>query len=126
MELLVKAGGLYCICLIIFHLLFWRIFDWEKDLRSLTFLNRAIMQVLNLSLTFVFFIFAYVSLFHARELLHSGLGRSLLLLIALFWLLRALQQVIFFRLAHWRSIAFLFIFLSGAVLYGIPALSVVM
>ena len=109
MDAVVKAGGVYCFAFVIFHLLFWRLFNWREELRSLSFLNRCIMQVLNLGLTFAFVI------------LVTPLGKSLLVLIALFWLARALEQIVFFKLKHWGSIAFLLIFLAGALLYGIPA-----
>ncbi len=124
MELLIKAGAFYNLLLIIFHLMFWRIFGWETDLRSLSFLNRAIMPVLNLSLTFVFVIFAYLSFAHSGELLETALGHSLLLLMAGFWMFRALLQPVFFKLNHWGSVAFMLFFCCGAILYGIPALSV--
>jgi len=55
---LVHLGGWYNLLLVVLHLLFWRIFDWRRDLRSLTFVNRAVMQVLNISLTVAFAIFA--------------------------------------------------------------------
>lgn len=122
MELLIKAGGIYNIVLVIFHLLFWRIFNWKEDLRSLSFLNRAIMQVLNLSLTFAFVIFSYISLVHTKELISTSLGQSLLGFIALFWLARSVEQVVFFKLKNWRSIAFLVFFLVGTVLYAVPAI----
>ena len=125
MESVIKAGGIYNIAFVLFHLLFWRIFNWKDDLRSLSFLNRAIMQVLNLSLTFAFFIFSYISLLHTGELLSTPLGQSLLLLMALFWFLRAIQQVIFFKLKHWGSLAFLGLFLIGALLYAIPAITTI-
>jgi hypothetical protein len=122
MELLIKAGGIYNIVLVIFHLLFWRIFNWKEDLRSLSFLNRAIMQVLNLSLTLAFVIFSYISLVHTKELISTSLGQSLLGLIALFWLARSVEQVVFFKLKNWCSIAFLVFFLVGTVLYAVPAI----
>ncbi len=122
MELLIKAGGIYNIVLVIFHLLFWRIFNWKEDFRSLSFLNRAIMQVLNLSLTLAFVIFSYISLVHTKELISTSLGQSLLGLIALFWLARSVEQVVFFKLKNWRSIAFLVFFLVGTVLYAVPAI----
>ena len=122
MEILIKAGGVYSLGFVIFHLLFWRLFDWDRDLRSLSFLNRAIMQVVNLSLTFAFVIFGAISLMHTRELLETPLGHSLLLLIALFWLFRAIEQPLFFKLKHWGSVAFFAVFLVGALLYGIPAI----
>lgn len=119
---LVQLGGWYNVLLIVLHLLFWRIFDWRRDLRSLTFLNRAVMQVLNISLTAAFAIFAWISLRHADQLIATDLGRDLLLLMTLFWLARAVQQIVFFKLRVWGSWAFLAYFLLGAVLYGIPAL----
>ena len=122
MELLIKAGGIYNFVLVIFHLLFRRIFNWDEDLRSLSFLNRAIMQVLNLSLTLVFVIFGYISLVHPKELLTSPLGQSLLITMAVFWFARAVQQPLFFGMKHWGSVAFMLFFLTGAVLYGLPAI----
>ena len=121
METLIKVGGIYNIVLVVFHLLFWRIFNWGEDLRTLTFLNKAIMQVVNLSLTFVFVIFAYVSLMHSAELLASPLGKSLLILMAVFWFFRSIMQATFFKLKNWESVAFMIFFFSGGVLYGIPA-----
>ena len=79
------------------------------------------MPVVNLSLIFVFIIFAYISLVHSTELLTSPLGNSLLIMIALFWLAMYLLKIIFFKLDHWLSFAFLCYFLAGAALYGIPA-----
>lgn len=122
MELLIKAGGIYNIALLSFHLLFWRIFNWEDELRTLSFVNRAIMQVVNLSLTFVFFAFACISMLHTDELLSTPLGNTLLVLIALFWMARAVMQVLFFKLKHPVSVAFLVFFIVGAMLYGLPAI----
>ncbi|NIS38994.1 hypothetical protein GWN91_07695, partial [Candidatus Saccharibacteria bacterium] len=95
-EILIKVGGVFSLAFAIFHALFWRIFNWKNDLRSLTWMNRSIMQVLNLCLMFAFIIFAYVSLFHTYEMLSMPLGKTLLVLIALFWLARAIEQVVFF------------------------------
>jgi hypothetical protein len=78
MITLIKIGGLFNLVLALFHLMFWQLFNWREDLRSLSFLNRGIMQVLNLTLTFVFIMFAYLSLVHTYELYLTTLGRSLL------------------------------------------------
>jgi len=122
MELLIKAGGIYNIVLIVFHLLFWRIFNWDEDLRSLSFFNEAIMQVVNLCLTFVFGIFAYISFVHSTELLTTPLGNVLLVLMSVFWFFRSMLQAMFFKLKHWGSVAFMGFFFAGGVLYGIPAI----
>ena len=125
METLIIAGGFYNIGLVVFHLLFWRIFNWDQDLKQISYLNRATMQVLNISLTFAFVIFSYISFAHTTELSSSPLGHSLLVLMALFWLARAIQQIIFYKLQHPASWAFLFLFLLGCLLYAIPAVNVI-
>ena len=99
-ETLIQIGGGYNLALVLFHVLFWRIFNWNEDLKSLTFLNRAIMQVLNISLTLVFIIFAYISFAHTNELLNTKLGVSVIALISIFWFARAFQQIVFFKLKH--------------------------
>ncbi len=121
MELLIKLGGVYHILLIIFHLLFSRIFNWQQDLASLSFINRQTMQVLNITLIFVFLIFAWISLLHTQELLSTTLGNNLLILISLLWMGRSVLQVIFYKLSHWASFILLCYFLAGSLLYGIPA-----
>jgi hypothetical protein len=122
MEALIIAGGFYNIGLVIFHLFFWRLFNWDTDLESLSIINKAIMQVLNISLIIVFSIFAYISFAHTHELVTTPLGNALLLLMAMFWMARAAQQIVFFKLVHWTSRAFFFLFCIGSLLYGIPAL----
>jgi len=125
LESVLFAGGIYNIVLIIFHLTFWKLFKWKKDLVSLTFVNRAVMQVLNLSLTFVFLIFAYISLFHVQELIGTNLGNSLLLLISIFWFLRAINQIVFFGLKDITSTMFFVFFLLGSIIYMYPFLKII-
>jgi hypothetical protein len=122
-ETLLMLGGIFNVAFAVFHLFFWRLFDWKRDLASLSFINRQVMQILNLCVTFVFLIFAYISFFHSTELLGTGLGRALLLLISLFWFLRAAEQVLFFQLKRPRSVGFFVVFLVGGLLYGYPWLS---
>lgn len=119
-EAFVIAGGVYCLAFAVFHLMFWRLFRWRADLRSLTAINRAVMQILNLCLTFVFVLFGALSLLYPADLAGTPLGRTLLLLISVFWLLRAIEQIVFFGLRNRVSAAFFLIFLLGAGLYAAP------
>ena len=117
-ESLLAAGGILTAAFAVFHLGFWKLFRWKTDLAKLTALNRAVMQVLNLCLTFAFVIFAYISFAHASELLDTGLGKSLLLLIAVFWYLRAIEQIWFFGLRKPLSVVFFVVFIAGGSLYA--------
>lgn len=120
-AVLIKAGGIFHAAFAVFHLGFYRWFNWREDLRTLTFVNRSIVRILNQCLTIVFVIFAYVSLRHTGDLLSSGLGHSLTTAMALFWLVRALQQVAVFKLRRWSSRWLFLVFLLGSLLYGVPA-----
>jgi hypothetical protein len=119
---LVLVGGFYNFAFAVFHLLFWWLFQWKETLAPLNSINRAIMQVLNLHLTFVFVAMAYVSVFHVNELIGTELGRFLLLACSLFWFFRVANQIVFFKLRNTTSIAFTVIFLLGGALYLIPIL----
>lgn len=119
---LLMIGGFYNLGFAIFHLFFWKIFRWKEDLASLTRVNHAIMQVLNLCLTFVFFMMAYVSIVFRTELSGTELGRTLSLSFAAFWFLRMIEQIIFFGLRHKVSSILTVMFLGGSFLYLIPAL----
>ena len=119
-NLYVIAGGIYNLGFAIFHLFFWRLFHWREDLASLTHINRSVMQILNLCLTFVFLLFAYLSLFHSTELVAGGLGSTLLLGNALFWFLRMAQQMVFFGIRNRISAAFTVLFFLGGLVYLLP------
>ncbi len=119
-EAFIVLGGVFNLAFLVFHGFFWRLFEWRTDLRSLSAINRRVMPILNLCLMFVFAAFAYVSMFHAAELLRTSLGTSLLLLMSLFWWARAVEQVVYFGLSRPASLAFFVVFTCGGVLYAVP------
>ena len=119
-KIWVIAGGVYNLAFAIFHFLFWRLFRWKQDLPNLAPVNRAIMQVLNIRLIYVFIGFAYISFFFTNELISTRLGRQILLFIAVFWIMRAGEQKIFFELRNRVSIALFIFFLCGGVIYLLP------
>lgn len=120
LETIIYVGGIYNIGFVVFHLFFWKIFNWKEDLHKLSFINRGVMQVLNLCLTFVFLIFAYISIFFPQELLNTNLGQALLLLISIFWSLRAIEQIVFFKLKKIASILLFVVFVCGTIIYLFP------
>jgi hypothetical protein len=121
-EISLFAGGVFNLGFTIFHLFFWKLFDWKKDLASLTPVNRSVMQILNLCLTFMIFLMAYVSLLLPNEMLTTSLGSILLIAFALFWFLRMLEQIFLFEVRGTLSVIFTLIFLVGSLLYLVPAL----
>lgn len=123
MKTLIIIGGFLWLALFVFHVFFWKIFDWKRDLENLTDVNKAITQVLNLCLMLCFLIFAYVSIFQADELLTTSLGKSILVGMVLFGIFRAVEQIVFFDMKFHRSKAFLLIIFLTTTVYLIPLIS---
>jgi hypothetical protein len=125
LESYIIIGGIYNLGLVIFHLLFWKIFNWKKGLRLLNSVDRNTIQVLNIFLTLVFFIFGYISIFHSSELISTKLGITLLGFFSFFWFLRAIAQIYFYGIkSNFSKILFL-VFILGSLLYTYPLLKLV-
>ena len=119
MKTLIYIGGFYCLAFALFHLAFWKLFDWKRELPKLSSVNRGVMQVLNLRLTYVFLVIAFISFFFADDLLTTNLGNVILGAISLFALMRAIEQPIFWKFDK-ISVAFFVIFLLGAGIFAVP------
>lgn len=119
-TLLLSIGGIYSFGFVVFHVLFWKIFRWRQDLHRLTPANRAIMQILNLRMIYVFIVFGVISFAFQDDLLNSTFGHFMLAAISLFWFGRSVEQVVFFGVRHPLSVAFLIVLLIGCALFAVP------
>lgn len=118
MKILLCIGAAYHLAFVAFHLSFWKLFYWKYELEFLTTINQNVMQILNLRLIYVFLVVACLSFFCADELLSESLGKVILFAIALFWLMRAVEQIVFFGLKNRLSASIFVVFLLGSGLYG--------
>jgi len=119
-ELLVRLGGVHSLGFAAFHLAFWKLFDWKRDLARNSTANRAIMQILNLRLVYVFLGMGALALAFGRELPATPLGRTLLGFRALFWVGRMLEQFVFLRIHDCRVHLLSALFALGAALHAAP------
>ena len=121
MKTLIYLGGIYCVAFAVFHLAFWRLFDWRRELPKLKPVNRGVLQVLNLRLTYVFFVVGFLCFFFTQDLLATRLGRVLLGAVSLFCLMRAIEQPLFWKFDK-ISAALFTVLLAGAVIFALPLL----
>jgi hypothetical protein len=121
-EAMVIFGGVFNLGFAIYHLMFWRLFHWKEELALLGRLNRSVVQIINLCLTFLLLVMAYVSFFQRSELLQTNLGHTILIAFALFWFLRMIEQIVFFGFKKKMSVVFTLLFLLGGAVYLVPAL----
>ena len=120
-NILLSIGGFYCIAFFIFHLSFWKLFRWKTDLQRITPINRAIIQVLNLRLTYVFLFVGIMLFLFQVELLETKLGKFFLIAMSIFWFMRAIEQIIFFSRKKMVSWMMFVLFTIGGALFLIPA-----
>lgn len=122
MTTIILFCGIFSTAFALFHLSFWKIFNWHTELKKLGFANRGIMQILNGQIIYYFLFVAFVCFVFPGELLSGSLGKVFLSGCSLFWLIRTLQQFIFFRIHDFRIHLLTLLFITGTVLFAIPVL----
>jgi hypothetical protein len=119
-ELIIYCCGLYSLGFAIFHALFWKLFNWKTDLKKMSLVNRAIIQIANTRLIYVFIFVAFVCFFYTKELEASALGHAFLAGIALFWLGRMIEQFIFLKVKSKLVNILTVVFAIGTILFALP------
>jgi pheromone shutdown protein TraB len=120
MKTIILLCGLYNILFALFHMGFWKLFSWDTDLKKLTFANKAIMQILNIQLSYYFLFNALICFAFPTELLNTKLGNWFLIGNSIFWLIRTIQQFIFLRANLFQVHLLTFVFLIGTFLFLVP------
>ncbi|MDD5362423.1 MAG: hypothetical protein PHN88_09845 [Ignavibacteria bacterium] len=118
--LLLKICGIYNLAFAVFHIMFWKIFNWKDDLAKLRAGNRAVMQILNIRLIYVFLLMAFVYLFYSSQLAETPLGFVLLIGFLGFWVGRTIEQFIFLRIKSTMVTVLSVVFLIGVMLHLLP------
>jgi hypothetical protein len=121
MMTIVLVCGFYSLAFAVFHLLFWRIFGWKKDLAKLRPENRAIMQILNLRLIYIFLFAAVMCFAFPSELQSTTMGKAFMAGFSVFWIGRTIEQFIFLRMRHPAVHALTAVFILGSILFALPA-----
>ncbi|NUO01052.1 MAG: hypothetical protein HUU01_10605 [Saprospiraceae bacterium] len=110
--------GLHSFALVIFHLFFWKILRWKTELAKLGVVNRGVMQIMNVQLIFMFSAVGAACFYFGETLNDGAIGRFFLGSLALFWVLRLVQQFIFLKQNHWAMHVLSIAFALGAGLFG--------
>jgi len=93
-KTLLISGGILNTLFGLFHVLMARGIQVSEILSPEA---RSLLHAFNAFGIIVIFYFAYISFFHDRELLSTRLGRTMLVLVALVFLSRAIEEFILFK-----------------------------
>jgi hypothetical protein len=109
--------GALLIALALVHIIFPKYFNWNKELSSLSLINRQMMTVHTFFIALVVFLMGLLCLTSSNELINTNLGKKISLGFGIFWATRLFIQFFIYSSEHWKGKAFettvhiLFIFL---------------
>ena len=119
-EMMILLCGIHSLGFALFHTQFWRLFNWKEDLNKLLPANRAIMQIQNLRLIYIFLVMAALCFIFPDELLNTTIGHFFLGAMSFFWLFRAIEQFIFLPINHKLIHLLTYLFILGAIIWAVP------
>jgi len=95
-EILLYIGGVFNLAWAIFDYFWPQFFNWKETLASLDDLQRILPPLTSRMLTVLYLGVAYISFFHASDLINTDLGRTFLIFISIYWAVRAILQAHYF------------------------------
>lgn len=122
MKKLITIGGIYNILFALFHTGFWKMFNWKAELEKLDFNNKWAMQILNIQTIYYLIFTAVICFVFKNELLTTRVGKWLLIGMAGFWFVRAMEQFVYWEMGAVSTIIMVLFFLSGSGLFLVPAI----
>lgn len=117
MQLHLKIIGVLLIALALIHIAFPKYFKWNKELGSLSLINRQLMTFHTLFIALTVFLMGLLCLTSSAEVINTVLGKKISLGLAVFWTIRLVVQFFGYSSKLWwskrfeTSVHILFIFL---------------
>jgi hypothetical protein len=120
----IYTGGILTLFMALFHTRFYTLFKWRQEYEKISSINRRIFYTIHLALMLLFLLIGLLTVLYARELAQcNGIALGFNVIIAIFWLWRALWQVVYFeskgRVLHFLLIVWFFILCFS---YSIPVI----
>jgi magnesium-transporting ATPase (P-type) len=92
---LVIVGGILYLLFGAFHLSFWKMFNRNNEFDQMGPLLSKILQMLNVALIVFFVSLGVIMLIYRYEILNSKLGRAILYISTVFFIVRGLAEFVF-------------------------------
>lgn len=103
METHLKIIGCLLIALALIHIVFPKYFKWDKELKSLSLINRQMMTVHTFFIALVVFLMGVLCLTSSSELIETSLGKKISLGIGIFWTTRLFVQFFGYSADLWKG-----------------------
>lgn len=103
MEIHLKIIGYLLIGLALIHIIFPKYFNWEKELNSLSLINRQMMIVHTFFIALTVFLMGLLCLTSATELIETNFGKNISFGFGIFWTVRLLIQFLYYSTDLWKG-----------------------
>lgn len=120
--LLLRIAGCISLLFVVFHLLFYPMFNWENTLNGLSSVNRAIFLTYHAICILMLLFMGIIPIFQTKALLGSSVKYGILSLFLLFYLIRIVAEFTLFGISS-SSPAILIMCLVPMIFYAIPLFS---
>jgi hypothetical protein len=103
MEIHIRIIGVILIVLALAHSLFPKYFNWGKELRAVSLINKEMMYVHTFFIALMLCLMGILCLTSAHDLIHTPLGNRICLGLGIFWTARLLIQFFGYSTVLWRG-----------------------
>lgn len=103
MYIHIKIIGFLLIALALVHIIFPKYFNWGKELKFLSLINRQMMTVHTFFIAFTVFLMGLLCLTSTNELIETNLGKKISLGLGVFWTIRLFIQLFVYSSDLWKG-----------------------
>jgi len=103
MQIHIQFIGVLLIVLALVHAIFPKYFSWDKELKSLSLINRQMMTVHTFFIAFTVFLMGLLCLNSATALVETNLGKTISLGFGIFWSVRLVIQFFGYSSELWKG-----------------------
>ena len=106
METHYEIIGTILIVLALVHVVFPKYFNWDKELKTLSLINRQMMTVHTFFIALVVLLMGLLCLTSSTDLVETKLGKTISLGLGIFWVVRLFVQFFGYSSKLWKSKTF--------------------
>lgn len=103
MELHLKIIGCLLITLALVHIIFPKYFHWDRELSSLSVINRQMMKVHTFFIALTVFLMGVLCWAGSTELVETNFGKKISLGLGIFWIIRLVIQFFGYSATLWKG-----------------------
>ena len=103
MQIHINIIGILLIALALVHIIFPKYFNWDKELKSLSLINRQMMTIHTFFIAFTVFLMGILCLTSSNQLIETNLGKKISLGFGIFWSVRLFIQFFGYSTDLWKG-----------------------